>query len=81
MAGAYEKIEAHEDLCAERYRNIHGRIDASVGELASIKKLLQGVALGLLAFMGVQLFQSLTERPAPPAITVLTPPPAAQARP
>lgn len=27
VAGAYLKIEAHEELCAERYKNIHGRLD------------------------------------------------------
>lgn len=27
VAGAYAKIEGHEQLCAERYRNIHGRLD------------------------------------------------------
>ncbi|WP_332772922.1 hypothetical protein [Phenylobacterium sp.] len=27
VAGAYAKIKAHDDLCAERLLNIHGRID------------------------------------------------------
>lgn len=27
VAGAYAKIESHEVLCAERYANIHGRLD------------------------------------------------------
>lgn len=27
MQGAYARIEAHEDLCAERYRNIHQALD------------------------------------------------------
>lgn len=27
VSGAYAKIEGHEELCSERYANIHGRID------------------------------------------------------
>lgn len=27
VSGAYDKLKAHEDLCGERYKNIHGRLD------------------------------------------------------
>lgn len=47
VAGAYSKIQSHEDLCAERYANIH----TSLGELkeASGKQsaLLWGIVLSV----------------------------------
>lgn len=27
VAGAYDRIDAHEELCAERLKNLHGRIN------------------------------------------------------
>lgn len=39
VAGAYAKLEAHEDLCAERLQNLHGRINllfAVIGAAAMI---------------------------------------------
>lgn len=40
---AHAKIESHEELCAERYGNIHSALN-------DLKKLVWGVILGVAAF-------------------------------
>lgn len=44
VSGAYDRIAAHEDLCSERYKNIHGRIDLIFRVLGVGGMLLIGVA-------------------------------------
>lgn len=88
IAGAYLKIEAHEALCAERYKGIEEKLHWLLGGLASL-------VLGLLAWMAVQLYsleplrvQAAAARPAAsaaavsaampstPETTLVVPPPA-----
>lgn len=65
VAGAYAKIEAHEDLCAERY----SRINTTLGELKdgqkAHSKAAWGIVLALLGWMAVQLWNG--QQPAAPA--------------
>lgn len=76
VAGAYQKIEAHEDLCAERYRAIHGAIaDLKLGARWIIG-LLATVAVSLIGWLGVQVYdlnrEAATVRPQPiPAVRTL----------
>jgi hypothetical protein len=47
VAGAYDKIEAHEELCAERLKNLHGRINllfAVIGAAATMAAAAGGWA-------------------------------------
>ena len=49
VAGAYLKIAAHEELCAERYRGINEK-------LSWVLRSLVGMLLALLAWALVQLY-------------------------
>jgi hypothetical protein len=77
VAGAYQKIESHEDLCAERYANIN----TTLGELKegqrSHAKAAWGVVLALVAWMAVQLWNG-QGRPQTSAQTVVMSQPAAR---
>jgi len=56
VAGAYAKIEAHEDLCAERYKNIH---DAIADLKTGLKWVIGGIwagAIGVAAWSLAQLY-------------------------
>lgn len=56
---AHDKVEAHEDLCAERYNHINTKLDGVNNTVASIQKQLAWggsifvtILLGLIAFFG-----------------------------
>ena len=49
VAGAYMKIAAHEELCAERYRGINEK-------LSWVLRSLVGMLVALLAWALVQLY-------------------------
>lgn len=49
LGGAYDRIAAHEELCAERYKGINEKLDM----------LIKGAGLvivGLVSWMAVQLY-------------------------
>lgn len=56
VAGAYMKIAAHEELCAERYRGINEK-------LSWVLRSLVGMLLALLAWALVQLYALEPLRP------------------
>lgn len=65
VSGAYAKIEAHEDLCAERYGNIHTTLTELKDGQKSHGRAAWGIALALVAWMAAQLWsanQSRVER-------------------
>lgn len=47
LAGAYDKLEGHERLCAERYLNIHGRIDLLFKVIGWGGALVAGLAISI----------------------------------
>jgi hypothetical protein len=49
VAGAYAKIDAHEDLCAERYKGINEKLGWIMGGLGM-------TIVGLVSWMAVQLY-------------------------
>lgn len=49
VAGAYAKIDGHEELCAERYKGIEWKLHIIMGGLATI-------FVGLLSWMAIQLY-------------------------
>lgn len=68
MAGAFAKIEGHEQLCAERYKNIHGRLNLLFkvigwgGALAfSVTLALAGWGLSRLAEGQAQQLRALQQ--------------------
>jgi hypothetical protein len=57
VAGAYAKLEAHEDLCAERLRNLHGRINLLFAVIGTVGAM--AAAAGGWAFTKVYESQQL----------------------
>jgi hypothetical protein len=57
-AGAYAKIEAHEDLCAERYGNIHTTLSELKEGQKGHGRAAWGIALALVAWMAAQLWSA-----------------------
>ena len=61
VAGAYLKIEGHERLCEERHKTIDGKLDALSATAANNSKILMGVLLALIGWMGVTLWEGRNE--------------------
>jgi uncharacterized protein YbcC (UPF0753/DUF2309 family) len=55
-SGAFDRIKAHEDLCAERYANIHATLAEMKADAKVQNRLIIGVLLALVGWMGVQLW-------------------------
>ena len=70
VAGAYAKIEAHEDLCSERYRAINETLgDLKAGQ-QNHSKAAWGLVLALLGWMAVQLWNGVPHAALPTAVAV-----------
>lgn len=63
VAGAYAKIESHEDLCAERYSSIHETLGEMKSDAKMLRNLGASVLLALVGWMAVQLFAPLIHTP------------------
>ena len=70
VEGAYAKIESHEDLCAERYRTIHETLGDMKADAKTQNKLIIGVLLALVGWMGVQLWNGQPHQGQSPAAAV-----------
>ncbi len=70
-------IDGHEDLCAERYKNIHEAIGALKDGQRSATRAVWGAALALLAWLALQVWEGRN----PPVQTVTVTPPAVVAHP
>lgn len=70
VAGAYQKIESHEELCAERYASIHEKLTDFKGTLNKIVWGVISILLSVVGFMAVQLWESVKPQrmEPPPAI-------------
>lgn len=55
VAGAFAKIEAHEDLCAERYAGINRTLN-------ELRLVVWSVLFGLIGWMAVQLWNGQDRR-------------------
>jgi hypothetical protein len=62
VAGAYAKITAHEDICAERYGNIHSTLSDLKDGQKSHGRAAWGIALALVAWMAAQLWSANQQR-------------------
>jgi hypothetical protein len=62
VAGAYAKIESHEELCAERYTNIHTTLEDLKGSSKALTRTAWGVLLAVLAFLAQQFMTSNSSR-------------------
>lgn len=65
VAGAYQKIESHEDLCAVRYAAIESKLGDLQGSAQRHERAAWGIVLALLAWMGVQLYNDHMKPSAP----------------
>lgn len=63
VAGAYAKIEAHEDLCAERYRNIHEAIADMKSLLRWVLGGVASVVIAITGWLAVQVYHGATQLP------------------
>lgn len=70
VAGAYQKIEAHEDICALRYQQINTTLGELKDGAKAQHKLQWGVLVAIAAFLAVQVFQDLKDGPAPAPVHV-----------
>lgn len=77
VAGAYAKIESHEELCAERYRNIHSALEDLKDGIEGHRKTAQWVfrtaaaaAVALIGWMAAQLYTQATQQIEPTPYTV-----------
>jgi uncharacterized protein YbcC (UPF0753/DUF2309 family) len=61
---ALARIESHEDLCAERYKSIHETLSELKSDSRTQSRLVVGVLLALLGWMGVQLWNGQVVHPA-----------------
>lgn len=66
VAGAYAKMEAHEDLCALRYNAINETLKDLKSAARQHERAAWGIVLALVAWMSVQLWNDHL-RPAPAA--------------
>lgn len=66
VAGAFQKIEAHEDLCAERYKAINDTLKDLKGSAKQHERAAWGIVLALVAWLGVQLYNDHSRVPAAP---------------
>lgn len=76
MAGAFAKIEGHEQLCAERYANIHSALGDIKGEQRMVRNAAFGLVVAMIGWMAVQLYDSMKPRPAPATASVIVSQPA-----
>lgn len=55
---AHGKIEAHEELCAERYQNIHDKLRTITGILGWGGTTMGGIMLTVIAFLAVRVLDA-----------------------
>lgn len=55
VAGAYAKIQSHEDICTLRHNTINEKLDDLKTESRTVTKLAVSVLLALLGWMAIQL--------------------------
>jgi hypothetical protein len=65
VAGAYQKIEAHEDLCAERYRGIRDSLAELRDGQKGHNRAAWAIAITIAGWMAIQLYQLEPARQAP----------------
>lgn len=51
-----DRLEAHEDICAERYKNIHESISAIRGDSKQTNRYLLGIGIAALAGLAKLVF-------------------------
>lgn len=75
LAGAYAKIESHEELCAERYDTIRDKLADAKDGIKEIKDWakagvigIAGIAVTLGGFMAHEIYNNLQR--SPPAAAV-----------
>lgn len=68
---AHQKIDGHEDLCAERYKNINDSLADLKAAIKGHQKIAWGIVIALLGWMAAQLWSGQVVHPAnPPAASI-----------
>ena len=75
VAGAYQKIESHEELCAERYKSIFDGLNELKSDIGGFRSLINKVRGGgitvlvwLGGWVGVQLWDGQIKARDPAAV-------------
>lgn len=70
VAGAYEKIAGHEELCAERYRNIEEKLGDFKGTLNKLVWGVMSILVSVAGWMAVQMWDGVQRdiQTAPPVV-------------
>jgi predicted negative regulator of RcsB-dependent stress response len=63
VAGAYQKIESHEELCVERYDRINEKLGELTDGAKTQNRLMVSVLLALLGWMALQLWNGQVVHP------------------
>lgn len=70
VAGAYAKIESHEEICALRYDQIHATLSDLKEGQKSHQRIAWGIVMSLVAWMGIQLWSGVPHAQPAPVIAV-----------
>lgn len=73
VAGAYAKMDKHEEICALRYEQIHTSLTDMKADAKTQNRLVIGVLLALLGWMGVQLWDGQKHVEATATVVATTP--------
>jgi len=65
---AHQKIDSHEELCAERYKNIHETLGEVKDAIKSHQKIAWGLVIAILGWMAVQMWNGQVVHPANPPL-------------
>lgn len=66
---AHDKMNAHEDLCAERYLGIHDSLKDLHATVRGARNAVLTVGLALIAWLASQVYEKIVSPPAPAAAT------------
>ena len=69
---AHDTINAHEDLCAERYLGIRESLKDLHGTVRAARNAIVATGLALIAWLASQVYERVLDAPPPPAIVTAT---------
>lgn len=79
VAGAYARIDGHEELCAERYDRIHDTLSDLKESQKELRKGQEGhqraawgIVMALIAWMGIQLWDGIPHQQRTSSTTVVS---------
>jgi hypothetical protein len=65
---ALQRIDSHEAICAERYKNINDTLGEVKGAVKEHQRAAWGVVIALIAWMALELWNKQVTHPTPQAV-------------